>query len=66
MIVLNCRNVNDGFVKAMDLIGQNKQYTFPSRAGEVIEVPEPVATVYRNSKERVYLKTHVMLIPSST
>ena len=28
MIVLNCRNVNDGFVKAMDLIGQNKQYTF--------------------------------------
>ena len=53
MIVLNCRNVNDGFVKAMDLIAQNKEYTFPSRAGEVIEVPQPVATVYGNSKERV-------------
>ena len=53
MKVINCRNVNDGFIKGMDLLGQHRGNLRFSRAGEVIEVPEPVATVYQNSRERV-------------
>ena len=53
MKVINCRNVNDGFVKAMDLIGRYSEHVQPSRAGDVIEVPEPVATVYSNPQEKV-------------
>jgi len=53
MKVINCRNVNDGFIKGMDLLGRYSEDVKPSRAGNVIEVPEPVATVYENSRERV-------------
>ena len=53
MKVINCRNVNDGFIKGMDLLGRYREDVKPSRAGNVIEVPEPVATVYENSRERV-------------
>ena len=30
----------------MDLLGRYREDVKPSRAGDVIEVPEPVATVY--------------------
>ena len=53
MIVIKCRNVNDGFIKGMDLLGRYREDTKFSRAGEVIEAPEPVATVYQNPLERV-------------
>jgi len=53
MKVINCRNVNDGFIKGMDLLGRYREDVKPSRAGNVIEVPEPVATVYENPRERV-------------
>ena len=53
MIVIKCRNVNDGFIRGMDLLGRYREDTKSSRAGEVIEAPEPVATVYSNSRERV-------------
>ena len=45
MKIINCRNVNDGFIKGMDLLGRYREEIKPSRAGDVIEVPEPVATV---------------------
>ena len=61
MKIINCRNVNDGFIKGMDLLGRYREDVKPSRAGDVIEVPEPVATVYENSTEEYYLKMCVKL-----
>jgi len=52
MQVINCRNVNDGFIKALDLIKQN-HVVIGSRVGETLECPTPVTTVYENPKERV-------------
>jgi thymidylate synthase len=53
MDVINCRNVNDGFVKAMDMLSFDQQDIRESRAGNVIEHDVPVATVYEKPYERV-------------
>ena len=52
MEVINCRNVNDGFIKALDKI-ETEHIVLESRAGEVMEFPTPVTTVYKNPTERV-------------
>ena len=52
MEVINCRNVNDGFIKALDKIEMD-HIVLESRAGEVMEFPTPVTTVYKNPTERV-------------
>ena len=52
MQVINCRNVNDGFIKALDKI-ETEHIVLESRAGEVMEFPTPVTTVYKNPTERV-------------
>lgn len=52
MEVINCRNVNDGFIKALDKI-EAEHIVLESRAGEVMEFPTPVTTVYKNPTERV-------------
>ena len=53
MDVINCRNVNDGFIKAMDMLSFDQQDIRESRAGNVIEHDVPVATVYEKPYERV-------------
>lgn len=53
MDVINCRNVNDGFVKAMDMLSFDQQDIRESRAGNVIEHDVPVTTVYEKPYERV-------------
>ena len=52
MEVINCRNVNDGFIKALDKI-EIDHVVLESRVGEVMEFPTPVTTVYKNPTERV-------------
>ena len=52
MQVINCQNVNDGFIKALDLI-KNNHVVIGSRVGETLECPTPVTTVYNNPTERV-------------
>lgn len=56
MQVINARNVNDALVKGVELI-QNHAEPIPSRVGDTLEVPEPVATVYHNPWERVLLNS---------
>ena len=53
MDVINCRNVNDGFIKAMDMLSFDQQDIRESRAGQVIEHDTPVATVFSKPYERV-------------
>tara|TARA_R110000772_G_scaffold138577_1_gene247589 strand:- start:1421 stop:2446 length:1026 start_codon:yes stop_codon:yes gene_type:complete len=53
MDVIKCRNVNDGFIKAMDMLSFDQQDIKESRAGNVIEHDVPVATVYEKPYERV-------------
>lgn len=54
MKIINCRNVNDGFIKGMDLLGTIPSSEFlSSRAGEVVDALEPVATVFHSPLERV-------------
>ena len=53
MIVIRCRNVNDGFVQAMDMLAQFRSEPKESRVGQMVEAPCPVATVYNNPVERV-------------
>jgi len=53
VLVINCRNVNDGFVRGLDLLNEFRDDVRGSRVGYVVEAPCPVATVYRNPQERV-------------
>jgi hypothetical protein len=53
MDVINCRNVNDGFIKAMDMLSFDQQDIRESRAGQVVEHDTPVATVFSKPYERV-------------
>tara|TARA_R100000781_G_scaffold1799_2_gene3058 strand:+ start:11991 stop:13007 length:1017 start_codon:yes stop_codon:yes gene_type:complete len=57
MLVINCRNVNDGFIKGLDLLNQFKEDVTTSRGGDVIEVPVPVTTVFGNPQERVLFES---------
>lgn len=52
MKVINARNVNDALTKGLDLISSEGQ-VIPSRAGETLEVPYPVSTVYHKPNEKV-------------
>jgi|TARA_R110002020_G_scaffold202084_7_gene405082 thymidylate synthase len=53
MLVINCRNVNDGFIKALDLLSSYRSEVKESRIGSVVEAPSPVSTVFLNPTERV-------------
>ena len=53
MDVINCRNVNDGFIKAMDMLSFDQQDLRESRGGQVVEHEVPVATVFNKPWERV-------------
>jgi thymidylate synthase len=53
MLVINCRNVNDGFIRGLDLLNEFRDDIRDSRGGYVVEAPCPVATVYRHPEERV-------------
>ena len=53
MIVIRCRNVNDGFIQAMDMLAQHRSKVQDSRVGKMVEAPCPVATVYHSPLERV-------------
>ncbi len=53
MIVIDCRNVNDGFIKAMDMLAQHRSQPKESRVGQMVEAPCPVTTVYHRPLERV-------------
>jgi len=53
MLVINCRNVNDGFIRGLDVLNEFRDDVKGSRVGQVIEAPCPVATVYHNPTERV-------------
>ena len=50
---LHCRNVNDGFIRGLDVLNEFRDDVKGSRVGQVIEAPCPVATVYHNPTERV-------------
>lgn len=52
MIVIDERNVEHALFSALILF-RDKGEEFPSRNGPMIELPEPVTTVYRNPRERV-------------
>ena len=45
MLVINCRNVNDGFIRGLDVLNEFRDDVKGSRVGQVIEAPCPVATV---------------------
>ena len=53
MDVINCRNVNDGFIRAMDMLSFDQQDLRESRGGQVVEHEVPVATVFNKPWERV-------------
>ena len=53
MDVINCRNVNDGFIKAIDMLSFDQQDLRESRGGQVVEHEVPVATVFNKPWERV-------------
>ena len=52
MHTLKCRNVNDAFLRGMDLLDSHGHIE-KTRNGEVITVEDPVTTVYANPRERV-------------
>lgn len=54
MIVIKCRNVNQALEKGITEI-QDKGVKVDSRAGETLEIQEPVTTVYSKPWERVLL-----------
>ena len=54
MKIINCNNVNDGFIKGKDLLGTIPASEYlDSRAGQVVDALEPVATVFNKPLERV-------------
>ena len=53
MLVVNCRNVNDGFIKGLDILNEFRDDVKGSRAGYVVEASCPVATVFSRPAERV-------------
>ena len=53
MLVINCRNVNDGFIRGLDLLSFDQEDIKESRAGNVIEHECAVSTVYEKPWERV-------------
>lgn len=53
MDVIKCRNVNDGFIKGMDMLSFDQEDIKESRAGNVIEHECAVSTVYERPWERV-------------
>jgi thymidylate synthase len=57
MLVIRARNVNDAMPKALQNLGW-AGIKRESRAGTVIEYPEPVATVYQQPRERVLFNPH--------
>lgn len=57
MLVIRARNVNGAYAEGIYLIRQAGVLR-PSRYGEVLEVPEPVATVYERPIERVLFDPH--------
>lgn len=52
MLVIDARNVNDAWTKAIPII-KEKGVARPSRYGPVLEYPAPVTTVYEKPWERV-------------
>ena len=54
MKVLNVRNAIEALGQGIHLIKHGGEY-IDSRAGMTIEVPSPVATVYRHPWERVLI-----------
>ena len=54
MHVINAENVNDAMAKGIDLI-LDQGVQVESRNGMTLEVPEPVATVYKNPYQRVLI-----------
>ena len=52
MNTLKCRNVNDAFLRGMDLL-DSSGHIEETRNGKVITVEDPVTTVYANPNERV-------------
>jgi len=53
MDVIKCRNVNDGFIKGMDMLSFDQEDIKESRAGNVVEHECAVSTVYERPWERV-------------
>lgn len=53
MRIIDARNVNDALIKGVILLADNRCLVKMSRAGEVREWPEPVATVYKRPMEKV-------------
>ena len=53
MDVIKCRNVNDGFIRGLDLLSFDQEDIKESRAGNVIEHECAVSTVYEKPWERV-------------
>jgi len=53
MDVIKCRNVNDGFIRGLDLLSFDQGEVKESRAGSVVEHECAVSTVYEKPWERV-------------
>jgi hypothetical protein len=56
MHVIRARNVNDAYQQGILLLAERKLWDSDqreSRAGNVVELDEPVTTVYRKPLERV-------------
>lgn len=53
MHVIHARNVNDAYRQGLDLFDLGNFQVKPSRAGDTMEAPWPVTTVYVNPTERV-------------
>jgi hypothetical protein len=53
MLTVRARNVNDAYARTMQLVKQYEAYRRPSRVGDVIKLPEPLAIRYERPRERV-------------
>lgn len=56
MYVIEAQNVNDAMAKGLKLI-QEEGVTMDSRNGKTLEIPAPVATVYKNPRQRVLISS---------